>query len=139
MAVPASSFPGKDAALAPAELQRGQPGGNPSRAGPNPLRSQREAKGSPKPTWGHCIAHSDCLSPAVALGTGLAVRNTRDSPHHKATLPQACPKGKDCLAQHPTVPPCQHRAGMGLYDPHGTGWVYLNMTWQVPMCSHVCP
>lgn len=70
--------------------------------------------------------------------TGASSHRTGD----KVPLPQARHEGKDCLAQHPAVPPCQHRAGMGLHDPRGTGWVYLSVTRQVPVCSpaaHACP
>lgn len=137
--------PGKGHCPGPAELQQGQPGGNPHRDGPNPLRSQREAKGSPKATRGHRIAHSVCSSPAGALWTGLAVCKHRgQSPSQSHPAPRN--EGKDCLAQHPAVPPCQHH-GMGSTSPvdrmgplkhdlAGTG--VLTVGTRVPLWGHGC-
>lgn len=103
--------PGKGRCPGTAELLQGQPAGNPSRAGPNPLRPQREAKGSPKPRWGHHAAH--CPSPALALRTGQAPGTVPITAGTKSPCPKHDARGR--TAWHSTL--CQHRAGMGLHDP----------------------
>lgn len=148
MAAPARLVPGKGRFPDTRQAAAGPAWRQPQPGWPKPSADTARGQGAPKTRVGsllHCPQRlpQRCGGPADRAGGVQAPGPVPIASGTKSPCPKAHHEGKDCLAQHPAVPPC-HRAPrppwhrMGVFKPEQVGTRVFTVSTRVPLQGHGC-